>query len=61
MKELPDIHRSVAEQEQEIQELEERIARQRRVLEGLRDVGMQARREREEREREGGKDVMETT
>jgi len=61
VKELPDIHRSVAEQEQEIQELEERIARQRRVLEGLRDVGMQARREREEREREGGKDVMETT
>jgi hypothetical protein len=61
VKELPDIHRSVADQEQEIRELEERITRQRSVLEGLRDVGVQARREREEREREGGKDVMETT
>jgi len=60
VKELPDMDRSVAEQEEEIRELEERIRQQREVLEGLRDVGLAAKREREQRERESGADVMET-
>ncbi len=48
------------EQEVEIRELEERIRRQREVLVGLREVGVQAKREKEQRENEGGSDVMET-
>jgi small-conductance mechanosensitive channel len=42
VKELPDIDRSVAEQEEEIRELEERIRRQREVLEQLKDAGIKA-------------------
>lgn len=45
MKELPDIERSTAEQEEEIRELEERIAKQRDVLEQLRQAGIAAARE----------------
>jgi predicted RNase H-like nuclease (RuvC/YqgF family) len=41
-KELPDIDRSIAEQQQEIQELEARIAEQRDVLESLRQASMAA-------------------
>ena len=52
--------RSVEEQEVEIRELEEKIRRQREVLVGLREVGLQAKREREQRGNEGGTDVMET-
>ena len=52
VKELPDIERSVAEQEEEIRELEEKIRKQREVLEGLREVG---RREM------GESDVMDST
>lgn len=48
------------EQEVEIRELEERIRRQREVLVGLREVGVQAKRAKEQREKEGGSDVMET-
>jgi predicted RNase H-like nuclease (RuvC/YqgF family) len=59
VKELPDMQRSVPEQEQEIRELQERIRKQREVLEGLRDVGMLAKREREQRESDGGADAME--
>ena len=58
VKELPDVQRSIAEQELEIRELEERIREQRRVLEGLRDMGMAARRDKEQRERDGGADAM---
>jgi hypothetical protein len=48
VKELPDIDRSVQEQEEEIRELERRIGEQRAVLESLRGIGMEARRERVE-------------
>jgi hypothetical protein len=44
VKELPDIDRSIAEQEEEIRELEERIAKQRDVLETLRLAGVAAAR-----------------
>jgi small-conductance mechanosensitive channel len=60
VKELPDIQRSVEEQEDEIRELEKRISRQREILVGLKDVGLQAKRVRDQREKEGGPDVMET-
>ncbi|KIN00844.1 hypothetical protein OIDMADRAFT_93422, partial [Oidiodendron maius Zn] len=39
VKELPDIDRSITEQQEEIRELEERIAKQRDVLEKLRQAG----------------------
>lgn len=38
------------EQQEEIRELEEKIEAQRKVLQGLRDVGLAAMREKEERE-----------
>jgi septal ring factor EnvC (AmiA/AmiB activator) len=41
-KELPDIERSIAEQQEEIRQLEERIAKQRDVLETLRQAGAAA-------------------
>jgi hypothetical protein len=59
VKELPDMDRSVEEQEVEIRELEDKIRRQREVLVGLKDVGLQAKRERELRGVEGGADLME--
>lgn len=59
VKELPDMDRSIRDQEEEIRELELKILRQREVLEGLRDVGVAMKRERERETREGG-DVMET-
>ncbi|KAH8661381.1 RNA polymerase II transcription mediator complex subunit 9-domain-containing protein, partial [Tricladium varicosporioides] len=49
VRELPDIDRTIAEQEDEIRELEEKIARQREVLLSLRDVGAATKREREKR------------
>lgn len=51
VKELPDIDRTLAEQEEEIQELEEKIRKQREVLERLKEVGLAAKREREAREK----------
>lgn len=60
VKELPDMDRSVEEQEVEIRELEEKIRRQREVLVGLREVGLQAKREKERGGKEDGTDVMET-
>jgi len=57
---LPDIERSVEEQEVEIGELEEKIRKQREVLVGLREVGLQVKREREQHGEEGGTDTMET-
>jgi hypothetical protein len=56
------MERDLGEQEEEIRELEEKIARQRNVLRDLREVGVRAKREREERLRGifGGLDVMET-
>ena len=47
VRELPDIQRSVKDQEEEIERLEERIRRQKEVLGQLRVVGESARRERE--------------
>ena len=47
VRELPDIQRSVKDQEEEIGRLEERIRKQKEVLEGLRAVGESARRGRE--------------
>lgn len=50
MKELPDIDRSLAEQEEEIRELEEKIRKQREVLERLRKTGLEAKKEIETRD-----------
>lgn len=52
------MERSVEEQDEEIRELEEKIARQRGVLEQLRGVGVVMKREKERGE--GGADMMET-
>ena len=54
VKDLPDMDRSIQEQEEEIAELEDKIRRQREVLESLRDVGVRAKGERERREGKGG-------
>jgi hypothetical protein len=48
-KELPDMERTVKEQEEEIRELEERIRMQREVLESLKLEGVTVGREREGR------------
>jgi hypothetical protein len=53
VKELPDIDRTLAEQEEEIRELEEKIGKQRGVLEGLKEVGLRAKKERDEKETGG--------
>jgi hypothetical protein len=47
-KQLPDIERGLKEQEEEIKMWEGKIKRQREVLEGLRDVGLKSKKEREE-------------
>ncbi|KAH6721326.1 RNA polymerase II transcription mediator complex subunit 9-domain-containing protein [Leptodontidium sp. 2 PMI_412] len=60
VKELPDMERSIAQQDEEMAELEERIRKQRDILGQLRDVGLSIKREREQRERNGGADAMET-
>ncbi|PVH88053.1 hypothetical protein DL98DRAFT_509558 [Cadophora sp. DSE1049] len=60
VKELPDMERSVKEQEEEMMELEERIRKQREILGQLREVGLEIKREREMRERNRGGDAMET-
>ena len=57
IRELPDMDRSIGEQEEEMRELEAKIAKQMEVLEGLKDVGVAMRREREQRE---GGNAMET-
>jgi len=46
VRELPDIQRSVKDQDEEIARLEEKIQRQKEVLEELRAVGENARKER---------------
>jgi hypothetical protein len=51
VKGLPDIDRTLAEQEEEIRELEGKIGKQRGVLEELKEVGLKAKREREEGEK----------
>lgn len=52
---LPDMQRTIGEQEDEIKELEERIRNQRSVLENLKDVGLKAKTEKVE-----GGDAMQT-
>jgi small-conductance mechanosensitive channel len=58
VKELPDIDRTAAEQEEEIRELEERISRQRDVLDQLRQAGIAAKRVHQATQVD--KDAMET-
>ena len=53
VKELPDIDRTLADQEEEISELQEKIRKQKEVLRGLREVGLAAKKEREERDKRG--------
>ncbi|KUJ10641.1 uncharacterized protein LY89DRAFT_247479 [Mollisia scopiformis] len=60
VKQLPDMERSIAEQEQEMRELEEKIKKQRAALVHLKEVGSAIKREREQKEKEGGADLMET-
>lgn len=60
VKELPDIDRSIEEQEEEMREWEEKIARQRETLDALKQVGLKAKAEREERLRAIGAEPMET-
>jgi len=60
VKQLPDMERSVAEQEKEIRELEGKIKRQREALVQLKDVGVTIKREREQKGRDGGADLMDT-
>jgi hypothetical protein len=47
VKGFPDVERTIAEQEEEIKELEEKIREQRAVLKGLADVGNAVRMERD--------------
>lgn len=61
VKELPDIDRTIPEQELEIKELEEKIAKQRQVLESLREIGVATQRDRETTQQAATVDVMETT
>jgi len=49
VKELPDMHRTVEEQEEDIRELEAKIKAQRKVLMDLRNVGLEVKRERTSR------------
>lgn len=60
VKSLPDMERSVAQQEREMRMLEERIEKQRETLRKLKETGDRIKREREQRERDGGPDLMET-
>jgi uncharacterized coiled-coil protein SlyX len=52
---LPDMQRGIGEQEDEIKELEDKIAEQRQVLERLKELGLKIAAQRDT---EG--DVMET-
>lgn len=49
VKELPDMHRTVEEQEEDIRELEAKIKAQRKVLMDLKNVGLGVERERKSR------------
>ncbi|KAK2628934.1 hypothetical protein QTJ16_002037 [Diplocarpon rosae] len=60
VKDLPDMGRSITEQEAEMRELEEKIRAQKGTLEQLMGVGISIKRDREQREMLGGVDVMET-
>jgi hypothetical protein len=60
IKELPDMERSIEDQEEEIGEWVDRIKRQREVLEKLREVGLKAKMEREQRLRAAKGEPMET-
>lgn len=59
-KDLPDMERSVEEQEEEMVEIEEKIGKQREVLRRLREVGLEIKKERELRQINGSGDAMET-
>ncbi|CAL3971780.1 hypothetical protein PZA11_005068 [Diplocarpon coronariae] len=60
VKDLPDVERSIKEQEAEIRGLEEKIRAQKGILEQLMGVGVSIKRDREQREKDRGADVMET-
>ncbi|TGO29590.1 hypothetical protein BPAE_0013g00420 [Botrytis paeoniae] len=57
VKSMPDMHRTIEDQEEEIRECEEKIAQQKEVLNLLMKVGLNIKKEREER---GSGDKMET-
>ncbi|ESZ96693.1 hypothetical protein SBOR_2952 [Sclerotinia borealis F-4128] len=57
VKGLPDMHRSIEDQEEELRECEEKIRQQREVLNLLMKVGLNMKKEREGR---GSGDIMET-
>ncbi|EMR82152.1 putative microtubule-associated protein [Botrytis cinerea BcDW1] len=57
VKSMPDMHRTIEDQEEEIRECEEKIAQQKEVLNLLMKVGSNMKKEREER---GSGDKMET-
>ncbi|KAM3069971.1 hypothetical protein ACMFMF_008323 [Clarireedia jacksonii] len=54
VKELPDMHRSIEEQQEEMKEYEEKIKQQKQVLQLLMNAGMEMKKEKEAR------DAMET-
>lgn len=54
---MPDMHRTIEDQEEEIRECEEKIRQQKEVLNLLKNVGLSMKKEREER---GSGDKMET-
>ncbi|KAG4028766.1 hypothetical protein MFRU_019g00550 [Monilinia fructicola] len=57
VKGMPDMHRTIEDQEEEIRECEEKIRQQKEVLNLLKNVGLSMKKEREER---GSGDKMET-
>lgn len=61
VRELPDMERSLDEQEEEIRELEQKIREQRDSLKALKDIGIAAKREKEQPNVVGSKeDKMES-
>lgn len=49
VKNMPDIHRTIEEQEEEIREYEEKIRQQKEMLNSLMTVGLNMKKERDER------------
>lgn len=51
VKALPDMDRTIAEQEEGIREWEEKIAKQKEMLQNLKDVGSAAKLDKERKQR----------
>ncbi|EKD15083.1 uncharacterized protein L3040_003716 [Drepanopeziza brunnea f. sp. 'multigermtubi'] len=58
LKQLPDLERSIKEQEDEMRDLEAKVGEQKAVLAQLVEVGASVKREREQRNRNGRADDM---